>query len=168
MLESARLHEPHADRITRQDLLALQGLKRILHDFAANDDVLREAFGGAAKIDWRHFWLDLKQALETTTIESGDRGRDGQILVTTAAEARGLPHRHVYILGLSESLFPAEIPEDPLYIDSEREGLQAHGIPLATQAERFDDQGLFYELISLPQETLTLSRPDLPSRQDMD
>jgi len=159
LLEGALRHEPEADRIARQDMMALHGLKRILHDFAASDDVLRETYGGAAQIDWRRFWSDLKQALETTTIEPGDRSRAGRVLVTTAAEARGLPHQHIYILGLSEGLFPADVPADPLYLDSEREGLQAHGIPLATQAERFDDQGLFYELISLPQETLTLSRP---------
>ena len=159
LLEGARQHEPRADRITRHDMIALSGLRRILRDFAASDDVLRETFGEAAQVDWRQFWLDLKQALETTTLEPGDRSRAGRVLVTTAAEGRGLPHRHVYILGLSESLFPAEVREDPLYLDSEREGLQALGIPLATQAERIDDQGLFYELISLPQATLTLSRP---------
>jgi len=60
---------------------------------------------------------------------------------------------------ITQSLFPAEVSEDPLYLDSEREVLQARGIPLATQAERIDDQGLFFELISLAQESLTLSRP---------
>ncbi len=159
MFAEARQHEPDEDRILRQDLMALRGLKRILHDFSASDDVLCATFGGAAHLDWRRFWSDLKQALQSTTIEPGDRPRGGKILVTTAAEARGLPHGHVYILGLAESLFPANVPEDPLYLDSERERLQACGIPLATQAERIDDQGLFYELISLPQESLTLSRP---------
>lgn len=159
MIAAARQHEPDRDRITRQDLMACSGLKRILRDFSANDDALREAYGEPTQIDWRRFWSDLKQALETTAIEPGDRSRAGQVLVTTAAEARGLPHGHVYVLGLSEGLFPAEVPEDPLYFDSERERLKADGIPLATQTERFDDQGLFYELICLPQESLTLSRP---------
>ncbi|MCY3865561.1 MAG: PD-(D/E)XK nuclease family protein [Chloroflexi bacterium] len=159
IIAAARQHEPDRDRITRQDLMAWSGLKRILRDFSARDDVLRETFGEAAQINWPRFWSDLKQALESTTIEPGDRSRAGQVLVTTAAEARGLPHGHVYVLGLSEGLFPAEVPEDPLYLDSERERLRAHDIPLAAQADRFDDQGLFYELISLPQESLTLSRP---------
>ena len=159
VLAGARRHEAGEDGIARQDLMALSGLRQILRDFAASDDVLRETFGGATNINWHLFWSDLRQALETTTVAPGDRSRAGQILVTTAAEGRGLPHRHVYILGLSESLFPAEVPEDPLYLDSERERLQARGIPLATQRERMDDQGLFYELISLPQESLTLSRP---------
>ena len=159
MFAAARQHEPEQDRILRQDLMALSGLKRILRDFSASDDVLRATFGGAARMDWRRFWSDLKWALESTTIESGDRSRAGRILVATATEARGLPHRHVYILGLAESLFPADVAEDPLYLDSERERFKERGIPLATQTERIDDQGLFYELISLPQESLTLSRP---------
>ena len=142
-----------------RDIMALQGLKRILRDLSASDIVLRGAFGAAGAEGWQRFWSDLKYALETTAIEPFDRSRSGQVLVTTAAEARGLPHRHVYLLGLAEGLFPAETSEDPLYLDSEREDLQDRGIPLATQFERIDDQGLFYELISLPRDTLTLSRP---------
>ena len=145
--------------ITRRDLAALAGLKRVLRDMAASDDVLRATFGETSKMDWRQFWSDLKHALETTAADPFDRSRAGHVLVTTASEARGLPHRHVYILGLAESLFPAEISEDPLFLDSEREDLQTKGIPLSTQAERIDDQGLFYELISLPRNSLTLSRP---------
>lgn len=159
MFAKARQHDTEQDQILRQDLMALRGLKRVLRDISASEDVLRATFGGADQMEWRRFWSDLKGALESTTIEPGDRSRAGQILVATATEARGLPHRHVYILGLAESLFPADVAEDPLYLDSERERLQSCGIPLATQAERIDDQGLFYELISLPQESLTLSRP---------
>lgn len=159
VIAAARKLEKDANRITREDLMALHALKRILRDFSASDDVLRETYSEAVQIDWRRFWSDLRHAVETATIEPGDRSRAGRVLVTTAAEARGLPHQHVYILGLSESLFPADVPEDPLYLDSERERLQERNIPLATQAERFDDQGLFYELISLPLESLTLSRP---------
>ena len=159
IIERTKPNEETSAEITRRDTAALAGLKHVLRDLAASDDVLRASIGGASEVDWRRFWSDFKQALETAKADPFDRSRAGHVLVTTAAEARGLPHRHVYILGLSEGLFPAEITEDPLFLDSEREDLQARGIPLATQAERIDDQGLFYELISLPRETLTLSRP---------
>ena len=159
IIEQARGNEDGSAEIIRRDLAALTGLKRILRDLSASDDVLRATFGGAVEMDWRRFWSELKHALETTAADPYDRSRAGQVLVTTATEARGLPHRHVYILGLAEGVFPAEISEDPLYLDSERENLRTRSIPLATQAERIDDQGLFYELISLPRETLTLSRP---------
>lgn len=155
----ARQHSGGKFEIIRRDLAALAGLKRVLRDMAANDDVLRATFGETAEMDWRRFWSDLKHALETTVADPFHRSRAGQVLVATASEARGLPHRHVYILGLAEGLFPAEVSEDPLFLDTERENLQANGIQLATQAERIDDQGLFYELISLPRDSLTLSRP---------
>ena len=152
-------HEYANAAIVQRDISALNGMKGILRDLLSSDDVLRTTFGQAADVSWRQFSSDLKHALETTADDPFNFGRNGQVLVTTASEARGLPHQHVYIVGLAEGVFPAEVSEDPLYLDSEREVLQERGIPMATQAERIDDQGLFYELISLPRETLTLSRP---------
>lgn len=145
----------------RRNLNALVGLKRIMGEFLASADALRATFGSTSDLDWRQFLADLVHALESTAADPNETSRAGRILVTTATEARGLIHRHIYVPGLAEGLFPSEAAEDPLYLDSEREGLQARGIPLATQSERVDDQGLFYELISLPQESLTLSRPTL-------
>lgn len=161
IIERARQAEYESAAIQDRDVAALHGLKRLLSEISASDDVLRATFGAAAAVDWQRFWSDLKHALESTAIEPFDRPRSGQVLVTTAAEARGLPHKHVYVLGLSEGVFPAEISEDPLYFDSEREEMRRRGVPLETKSERSDDQGLFYELISLPQDSLTLSRPTI-------
>ncbi len=145
--------------IVSRDINALNGLKSILRDMLASDDVLQSIFRRDSLADWRQFWSDLIHALETIADDSFNQPRKGQVLVTTAAEARGLPHEHVFILGLAEGIFPAETAEDPLYLDSEREQMQSRGIPLGTRAERIDDRGLFYELISLPRQSLTLSRP---------
>ncbi len=157
-----RLQALEADdaEITRRDIAALIGLRRLLRDIAASDEVLRATIGGGSALSWRDFWSDLGMALESTAIEPEARSRVGRVLVATATQARGLPHDHVYIVGLAEGSFPAEVAEDPLYLDSEREAMQARQIPLATRAERIDDRGLFYELISLPRESLTLSRPN--------
>ena len=145
--------------IVARDINALNGLKAILRDMLASDDVLTATLKSDRYTNWRQFWSDLKYALETSADDSINKPRKHQVLVTTATEARGLPHDHVFILGMSEGVFPAEAAEDPLYLDSERERLKARGIPLGTRAERIDDRGLFYELISLPRKTLTLSRP---------
>lgn len=161
IIERAREYENENAGIRHRDIQALHGLKRILRELSAGDDVLRATFGADGAEGWQRFWSDLKHALESTAAERFDHSQSGQVLVTTATEARGLPHKHVYILGLAEGVFPAEISEDPLYLDSEREILKDSGIPLSTQFERMDDQGLFYELISLPRDTLTLSRPTL-------
>lgn len=147
------------DSILRRDITAVNGMKNILRHMLTTDLFLRSTLNQDSDINWDIFWADLQLALESTVDTPANPSRSGRILVTTAADARGLPHDHVYILGMAEGVFPAEVAEDPLYLDSERERLQVDSILLETQAERIDDQGLFYELISLPRKTLTLSRP---------
>ena len=156
-------HDRANPEIVGRDINALNGLKDILRDLLASDDILRATFKQNNHVQWQQFRSDLKLALETTADQRLNQARTGKVLVTTATEARGLPHEHVFILGLAEGVFPAEASEDPLYLDSERERLQTRGIPLSTRAERIDDRGLFYELVSLPRQTLTLSRPTYQS-----
>ncbi len=148
-----------ADSIKQRDFAALKSLDQILRSMLASDQILRARLGAPSEIEWSRFWSDLKYALQNSSGQSSDSARNGRVLVTTAAEARGLPQEHVYVMGLAEGLFPAETADDPIYLDSERERLQSQGIQLATQAERVDDRGLFVELLSLPRKTLTLSRP---------
>ena len=145
--------------IAQRDLTALQSLKNILRSTLDSGHILRTELGEPREIEWNRFWSDLKYALQNTSGQSAETARNGRVLVSTATEARGLPQEHVYIMGLAEGLFPAEAADDPIYLDSERERLQSKGIHLATQAERVDDRGLFLELISLPRQSLTLSRP---------
>lgn len=147
------------ETIIRRDISALNGMKNILHDLTKTDIFLRATLHHDHPTDWETVWADLKLSLQNTVDAPGNPSRSGRVLVTTATDARGLPHHHVYILGMAEGVFPAEVSEDPLYLDTERKRLQADDILLETQAERIDDQGLFYELISLPRKTLTLSRP---------
>lgn len=160
---SLRIRERVHDRgvagpILQRDISALDSLGKILRDLQTTGHILHSALAAPSEIEWQRFWADLKYALQNTSGQSSDTARDGRVLVTTATEARGLPHEHVYIMGLAEGLFPAKIPDDPIYLDSERERLQSKGVQLATQAERVDDRGLFVELISLPRQSLTLSR----------
>ena len=152
-------HDRENPTIVQRDINALNGLKAILRDLLASDAVLRTVYGQHQPLEWRRFRADLLHALQTHADQRPGLSRQGQVLVTTASEARGLPHDHVFVPGLAEGVFPAEASEDPFYLDSERERLQARGIPLATRAERIDDRGLFYELISLPRRSLILSRP---------
>ncbi|MYD09591.1 MAG: hypothetical protein F4X02_06065 [Chloroflexi bacterium] len=152
-------HEQEYPAIVQRDINALNSLNAILRDLLASDAVLRATFQQDEPVEWERFRADLIHAVGTQTDQRAGLSRAGKVLVTTASEARGLPHDHVFIPGLAEGVFPAEASEDPLYLDSEREQLQARGIPLETRAERIDDRGLFYELISLPRQSLTLSRP---------
>ncbi len=149
------------EAIEARDLLAMREFKNLLRGlYTAQNLFMALGLRQDAPTRWIDFISDLQAALGAASIKQGVN-RAGQVLVTTVADARGLPHKHVFIPGLSEGIFPAPIPEDPLYLDSERQALTAKGIPLETQAERAADEGLFYELINLGRETLTLSRPTM-------
>lgn len=157
----ARLREPSAGEThIARDLIALQMLKRVLRGLLSATELLRALDGSPADdpVTWAAFSADFLAAVGKAVSEARPN-RSGRVLVTTASDARGLPHKHVFILGMAEGIFPKPIPEDPLYLDSERLALKARGIPLLSQAERAADDGLFYELICLPRESLTLSRP---------
>ncbi|GAB4520440.1 MAG: hypothetical protein OHK0046_30710 [Anaerolineae bacterium] len=157
-----RLREDNVpENIIARDLAAMHELKRALRGLLNAQELLRSIDPTLNPItDWATFSRDLTTAIEQAAIDPRPN-RAGRVLVTTASDARGLPHPHVFILGLSEGLFPARTSEDPLYLDSERRALQARNIPLQTRAERSADDGLFYELICLPHVSLTLSRPTL-------
>jgi ATP-dependent helicase/nuclease subunit B len=150
----------NADEATiSRDISALDALKSALKTLLITDDLMASLGATTSTLTWDMFYQNLKSALSGQSINRTP-SRFGQVLVTTATDARGLPHQHVFIIGLSEGIFPAPIKADPLYLDSEREAMQFADRPrLQTQAERHADDGLFYELISIPTETLTLSRP---------
>lgn len=148
------------DRLIARDVAALSDFKDLLRGMLTTQEFMERTFGAeATTITWQTFLDDVLNGVEQGHPASRNPDRSGRVLVTTATEARGLPHQHVFILGLAEGVFPAELSEDPIYLDREREALTAKGVPLQTQAERADDDGIFYELISLPRRSLTLSRP---------
>lgn len=143
--------------IIARDLAAMHAFKRLLRGLLSAQ-ALAGSLGYARQTDRRAFLRDLRTNVESTTVERGTR-REGKALLTTVADARGLSHGHVFILGLSEGLFPQPAPEDPLLLDSERRHLRAQGIILPTQAERAADDGLFYGLVGQARAMLTLTRP---------
>ncbi|MCA9903098.1 MAG: exodeoxyribonuclease V subunit gamma, partial [Anaerolineae bacterium] len=144
------------DRVVSRDLSAMQAFKRLLSAMLSAHRLFA-ALELTGAPGWDAFYGDLLNTVKSS--ETAQRvNRDGRVLVTTVANARGLPHKHVILLGLSEGVFPARIAEDLLYLDSERRGFQMLGIDLPTQAERADDDGLFYEMISLATESVTLTR----------
>jgi len=145
-----------------RDLLVITGVKRCLQDLYFAHSHIISLIGTDEPISWDIFYHQLLASL-TYGKASPRPSRTGRVLITTAADARGLPHQHVFILGLSEGIFPAPIPQDPLYLENERvrlsESLKDNLIK--TRMEQRDDEGVFYELICLPAQSLTLSRPTL-------
>ncbi|MBN1202989.1 MAG: PD-(D/E)XK nuclease family protein [Anaerolineae bacterium] len=146
-----------AVRVAR-DVSALAAFKQVLLSLRAAHDLLVER-GDLALIRWADFRAELELALDRAAITPpGGQGRLGRVLATDALEARGLPHDHVFILGLSESVFPEQQADDPLYQEDERQQLEAAGIDVQTADERVDDMSLFYQAVGLARRSLTLSR----------
>ncbi|MDX1992645.1 MAG: PD-(D/E)XK nuclease family protein [bacterium] len=163
----ARLRDDSAGAaLVTRDLAAMQAFKQVLRGLLSARALLRSLEEQRALDDapedspvmWETFKADLLAAVNSAGVDARPN-RSGRVLVTTASDARGLPHDHVFILGLSEGVFPRRVGEDPLYLDTERLAFRDRGIPLQTQAESANDDALFYELICLPRHTLTLSRP---------
>lgn len=161
MAEQARLGPAVGD-----DIAALQAIKDALRNLLLTEDLLAALTdSGGRNVSWREFMIDFNAALADTDLASAP-DRSGRVLLTTATDARGSAHKHVFILGLSEGVFPAPLAGNPLYLDSEIESLKRDGRPiLRSAAERSDDESLFFELIAQARESLTFSRPSMNSGQ---
>lgn len=153
-----RVRERARPNIIARDLHALKCFKNVLRQMIAAEtlvNTLTEA--DEQTMAWPLFVVDLMRLVKQTPVERAPM-REGKVLITTVANARGLPHDYVFILGLAEGVFPARQPEDPLYLDAERRTLTQQGIPLLTRAEMADDEGLFYELLGLARKRVIFSR----------
>ena len=144
-----------------RDRKAIAALKNVLRSMRRSAAMLvRLGIVPDEPVSRAAFMADLRHEAAAATLDEPG-GRDGRVLITTANDARGLAHRHVFLPGLSEGIFPSPVAEDPLLLESERQMLREGGLALPLRAERADDTGLFYELAGLAGETLTLSRPTL-------
>ncbi|MEZ4671647.1 MAG: PD-(D/E)XK nuclease family protein [Anaerolineae bacterium] len=145
--------------IVARDLIAWQAFSLVLRGMLATQRLFTALnLATEPTITWQTLFRDLKSSVGRAAT-SHSPNRAGRVLITSVTDARGLPHKHVMLPGLSEGIFPLPVPEDPLYLDSERAALTRAGILLETQAERAADDGLFYELLCQARETLTLTRP---------
>ncbi|MBZ0309511.1 MAG: PD-(D/E)XK nuclease family protein, partial [Anaerolineae bacterium] len=150
-----------------RDLHAMHSFRRALQEILSAYDLLADTtYGGEAQvIDWSGFRADLELALQHHRMDNELHSRVGRVLVTTVFESRGLPHDYVFIVGLSEGVFPAQQQENPLYSNLEREKLHhLHHLDVQTAEERAVDSGLFYQMAALATHRLTLSRPAIDEK----
>ena len=140
------------DDVSR-DLAAMQVFKQILRNLLAADELVTMVKHADQIVTGEKFIEDVLAAIGSTSVDPRPN-RAGRVLVTSVNDARGLPHEHMFIIGMSEGIFPAATPEDPLFLDSERTHLN-----LETRANQNADDGVFYELICQARHVLTLSRP---------
>lgn len=150
-----------------RDLDAVRALKMALRQLLNAHELVRWATqtADAPVLSREGFLADLRAVMGAAQLRE-QPGRAGRVLLTLVTDARGLPHPHVVMMGLSEGLFPGKTSDDPLYLDAERSALSArlraefgYDNALRTRAERAGDDSVFFELMGLPRKSLTLSRP---------
>ena len=153
----AQVRAAHDGAQVTRDLLALCAFRDLLAGMRA----VHALIDGVASqpMEWETFRRELDLALAHATVTPpGGMSRVGRVLATDVHEVRGLPHEHVYLLGLAEGVFPAPQSHADLHHEGERIELAKAGIALRSQAEQADDFSLFYQAIGLARQMLTLSR----------
>ncbi|GIK40340.1 MAG: ATP-dependent helicase/deoxyribonuclease subunit B [Chloroflexota bacterium] len=152
MVNRARAVEITAGR----DLAALKTLKEVLRGLVWAE----QAITSNQTITFPQFLADLIGAIEANSYALPlDVGAE-TILVADVVQARGLPFRAVAVLGLAEGEFPANLSEDALLRNADREQLQQFGLPIDLPTESSETE-FFYETITRPREQLLLTRPRL-------
>jgi ATP-dependent helicase/nuclease subunit B len=84
-----------------------------------------------------------------------------QVVVTSLGRSRNPEVKAALVLGVSEGVLPARIPDDGLFTHYERQALAACQLELGPSPERrlFDEQYLVYSAITRPSQRLWLSYP---------
>ena len=93
-------------------------------------------------------WTDLMvRALERARLPSETRNLAG-VQVLDAMDARGVPFRALFVLGLNEKVFPRSIREDALLRDAEREVLARDlGFKVPLKLDGFEEERLLFALL---------------------
>lgn len=93
-------------------------------------------------------WTDLMvRALERARLPSETRNQAG-VQVLDAMDARGVPFRALFVLGLNEKVFPRPIREDALLRDADREVLARDlGFKIPLKLDGFEEERLLFALL---------------------
>jgi ATP-dependent helicase/DNAse subunit B len=86
----------------------------------------------------------------------------GGVRVLSAASARHVKTRYLFLAGLSEKSFPSADSDDGIYSHADRKSLIDAGLPLASRSDRQSEEMLlFYESIGAATQRLWLSYPSV-------
>jgi ATP-dependent helicase/DNAse subunit B len=145
------------------DLNAIDQVRRVLRSILQVESLMSGLGQAQPAVKFSDFLEQFEAALMSARQSLTPPQRDGSVLVTSTADARGLPHQHVFIMGLSEGIFPMPAPQSPFLLDSETEALNARlgREAFLPQTMRANDSDIFYELLSQASASLTFSRPTI-------
>jgi ATP-dependent helicase/nuclease subunit B len=93
-------------------------------------------------------WVEqVVRVLERTRVPSETGDRHG-VQVLDAMDARGMPFRALFVLGLNEKAFPRSIQEDPFLRDGDRAVLARDlGYKIPCKLEGFEEERLLFALL---------------------
>lgn len=120
-----------------------------LHDALGDEQMTARQFRECVEAGLSEFTL----ALAPSTLD--------QVLVSAIERSRHPPVRAVFLLGMSESDFPARLCEDDVLGDDERAALAASGLEMAMNFQRraLDERSLAYIALTRASERLWVSCP---------
>ncbi len=81
------------------------------------------------------------------------------VLIADASTVRTKNHKHVFVIGVNEGVFPATVSDSSFFNDTEKTTLETHEIYLAEKTDtRVDDELMFFRQgISIASETIMIS-----------
>ena len=93
-------------------------------------------------------WVEqVVRVLERSRVPSETGDRHG-VRVLDAMDARGVPFRALFVLGLNEKVFPRSVQEDPFLRDADRTVLARDlGFKIPCKLEGFDEERLLFALL---------------------
>jgi ATP-dependent helicase/nuclease subunit B len=107
------------------------------------------------------------RVLERSRVPSAASDRHG-VQVLDAMDARGVPFRFLFVLGLNEKVFPRSVREDPFLRDADRTVLASDlGFKIPCKLEGFDEERLLFALLlrsAREQVVLSYQRADRDGR----
>lgn len=157
------LAQPTAtDRLTALEVIELRTWARAI---AAIDLALDEAAGllefrGRMECRFAEFLAALERALDNAELAVADERRD-VVNVLSVHEARQWELPVVFVCGMVEGGFPAELADDLFFPELERRRLAPLGVSLRSRTDRVAGERLLFEIAeSRASEELILSYPE--------
>jgi ATP-dependent helicase/DNAse subunit B len=130
-----------------------------LKGFAAAAKATADGLGADREIGFAEFWRELEAVLNRARLRVNDQRRN-VVHVLDVYEARQWELPVVFVCGLLERQFPRYAPQDAIFPDDARRRFAAHGVALATSADKEREERFLFDLAATrATSTLVLSYP---------
>ncbi len=136
--------------ISNPQFLVYQAVRESLEEIRALTDI-------SGPVRYAEFHSTLTRFMEERLVRNPSQAGAG-VRVVDAMAARGLSFRYLFVIGLTDHVFPRHIREDGFFRDSARRFLEEHlGFKIQEKTRGYDEEKLlFYLLLHAAREGVTL------------